>query len=116
MTPDWSWQFAVRLLPSRFKDFSVSFACKASAMLSADLLPKLLPSHSIFSRCMLPFRQVPKDTPSSSQSPLRLRSMDSHDLLCSRACDNSRSRTELSSMPHTVMCCLLLLVTRVSKL
>mmetsp|Transcript_25597 Transcript_25597/g.73663 ORF Transcript_25597/g.73663 Transcript_25597/m.73663 type:complete len:306 (-) Transcript_25597:15-932(-) len=115
--PFWSLPFAVRLLLSRFKDCRCLFFRKASAMASADLTPKLLPSHSSFWRNWFFSKVSPKEMPSSSHKPFRLRSMDMQDSFCANARVRTRKRTEPnSSMPQIVMCGALMLRQSVSTI
>mmetsp|Transcript_42409 Transcript_42409/g.132224 ORF Transcript_42409/g.132224 Transcript_42409/m.132224 type:complete len:343 (-) Transcript_42409:7-1035(-) len=102
--PFWSPPPFVRLLLSRFSIRREVFFFRASPMASAALTPKLFASHSSFCRCMF-FSSMPaSETPSSSLSPFLFRSSDMQEKFFSMACVNSLKRTELSSMPQTVMC------------
>mmetsp|Transcript_48470 Transcript_48470/g.109091 ORF Transcript_48470/g.109091 Transcript_48470/m.109091 type:complete len:204 (-) Transcript_48470:409-1020(-) len=104
MMPFWSLPLAVRLLLSRFNDLKLVFFFRASPMASAALTPRLFASHSSFCRLVFFSNMPARERPSSSLRPLRLRSSDMHEQLFSTACVNSRKRTELSSIPQTVMC------------
>mmetsp|Transcript_83931 Transcript_83931/g.256412 ORF Transcript_83931/g.256412 Transcript_83931/m.256412 type:complete len:224 (-) Transcript_83931:349-1020(-) len=109
MTPFWSLPPAVRLLLSKLSDLRLWFFFNASPIASAALTPMLLPSHSSFCKFMFFSSIHARDIPSSSQRPLRFKSIDMQDRLSSNARVRSRNRTEPSSIPHTVMCCWLTL-------
>mmetsp|Transcript_30360 Transcript_30360/g.69871 ORF Transcript_30360/g.69871 Transcript_30360/m.69871 type:complete len:234 (-) Transcript_30360:7-708(-) len=85
-------------------------------MASAAFTPRLLPSHSSFCKHMFLSTMSANETPSSSLRPLRLTSRDMQEVLFSIAFVSKRSRTEVSSMPQTVMCGALMLLFKVSKI
>mmetsp|Transcript_129172 Transcript_129172/g.414086 ORF Transcript_129172/g.414086 Transcript_129172/m.414086 type:complete len:292 (+) Transcript_129172:335-1210(+) len=116
MMPRWSPPLAVRLLLSRFRERRLLFFLRASPMASAAFMPRLLPSHSSFSKVKL-FSSIPaNEIPSSSQSPLRFRSMDMQDTFSVSAFVSKRRRTEPSSIPQTVMWGALIFLVKASKI
>mmetsp|Transcript_60272 Transcript_60272/g.140381 ORF Transcript_60272/g.140381 Transcript_60272/m.140381 type:complete len:313 (-) Transcript_60272:37-975(-) len=116
MMPFWSLPLAVRLLLSKLRDLKLWFFLKASPMASAALTPRLLASHSSFCKLVF-FSSMPaSETPSSSFRPFLFKSRDMQEELFSMACVSSRSRTELSSMPQTVMCCTLVFFCSASRI
>mmetsp|Transcript_642 Transcript_642/g.1587 ORF Transcript_642/g.1587 Transcript_642/m.1587 type:complete len:218 (+) Transcript_642:369-1022(+) len=117
MTPFWSSLLAVRLLLSRFSDCKHVFFRKASAIASADLTPKLLPSHSNFCKQLFCSNMPPRESPSSSHKPFRFRSMDMHEVFSPKAFVSNRSLTEPnSSMQQRVMWGALVFRVKVSKI
>mmetsp|Transcript_26741 Transcript_26741/g.75551 ORF Transcript_26741/g.75551 Transcript_26741/m.75551 type:complete len:290 (-) Transcript_26741:121-990(-) len=115
MMPFCELPLAVRLLLSRLSDRRVLFFFSASPIASAERTPRLLPSHSSFCRCMFFSIKSASDTPSSSLRPLRFRSKDMQEWLFSIACVRSRRRTELSSIPQSVMSALLVFFVSASR-
>mmetsp|Transcript_16750 Transcript_16750/g.45365 ORF Transcript_16750/g.45365 Transcript_16750/m.45365 type:complete len:243 (-) Transcript_16750:299-1027(-) len=114
--PFCSLPFAVKLLLSKLSDRRPSFSLKASPIASAAFTPKLFPSSSSFCRCLLFFSMSARGTPSSSPKPFRLTSSDMQEVLFSIACVSKRRRTDVSSMPQTVMCFALMFLFKATRI